>query len=113
MHVVRIASVNNNGICNETWVGMLRDFIQSNDLDVILVQEVTAPENMDTQGYKSYTNTGSEMRGAPILARQDLHIAHRHSTIRPSDSSGVHWYKNNKCVCSNRHGEAYRTGTLL
>jgi hypothetical protein len=54
---------------------MLRDFIPSNDLDIILVQEVTAPESVDTRGYISYTKTGSEMRGTPILARQDLHIA--------------------------------------
>jgi len=60
--VVRIASVNINGTSNETRVGMLRDFIRSNDLDITLAQEVTAPESVDTPSYKSYTNIGSEMR---------------------------------------------------
>ena len=53
--------MNINGIVNETRVGMVRDFIRSNDLDIILAQEVTASESVDTPGYKSYTNIGSEM----------------------------------------------------
>jgi exonuclease III len=76
MHVVRIANVNMNGIHNETRVGMLRDFIRSNDTNIILVQEVTATDSVDTPGYRSYTNIESEMRGTAILERQDLHIAH-------------------------------------
>jgi exonuclease III len=55
---------------------MLRDFIRSHDLDIVLVQEVTAPESVDTPGYTSYTNIGSEMRGTAIIARQDVQITH-------------------------------------
>jgi exonuclease III len=76
MYVVWIASVNINGIRNETRMGMFRDFIRSNDLDIILVQEVTAPESVDTPGYKSYTSIESKMRVTAILARKDLHATH-------------------------------------
>jgi exonuclease III len=76
MHVVQIARVNINGIRNEIRVGMLRDFIRSHDLDIVLVQEVTAPESVDNPRYTSYTNIGSEMRGTAIIARQDLQITH-------------------------------------
>jgi len=74
MNVIRIASVNINGIRNETRIGMLKDFIWTHDLDIVLVQEVTAPESVDTPGYISYTNIGSEMRGTAIIARRDLQI---------------------------------------
>jgi exonuclease III len=55
---------------------MLKDFIRSHDFDIALVQEVTAPETVDTPGYISYTNIGSEMRGTAIISRQDLQITH-------------------------------------
>jgi exonuclease III len=76
MHVIRIASVNIYGIRNETRVGMLKDVIRSHDLDIVLVQEVTAPESVDTPGYTSYTNIGSEMRGTAIIARRDFQTTH-------------------------------------
>jgi exonuclease III len=50
MQLVKTARVNINGIRNETRVGMLRDFIRSHDLDIVLVQEVTAPESVDHPG---------------------------------------------------------------
>jgi endonuclease/exonuclease/phosphatase family metal-dependent hydrolase len=63
--MVRIGRVTINGKRNETRVGMLRDFIRSHELDIVLVQEVTAPESIDNQGYTSYTTIDSEMRGPP------------------------------------------------
>ena len=41
MHVMRIAGKNINGLRNETQVGMLRAFVMTHDLYVVLVQEVT------------------------------------------------------------------------
>jgi hypothetical protein len=55
---------------------MLRAFIRSHELDIVLVQDVTAPESVDTPGYTSYTNIGFEMRGTAINARKDLQIKH-------------------------------------
>jgi exonuclease III len=55
---------------------MLRDFIRSHEHDIILVQEVIAPESVNTPGYTSYTNIGSEMRGTTIIAPQDFQITH-------------------------------------
>ena len=55
---------------------MLKDFIRTQDLDIVLVQEVTTPESVDTPGYITYNNIGSEMRGTAIIARQDLQITH-------------------------------------
>ena len=72
MNVVSIASLNINGIRANTRVGMLQEFVRSHYLDIILVQEVTAPESVDIPGYVSHTNIGSEMRGTAILAKRHL-----------------------------------------
>jgi exonuclease III len=74
--MIRIASVNINGIRNATRIGMLRDFIRKHDLDIVLLQEVVAPESVDTPGYNSYTNIGPDMRGTAVLARRDHHTTH-------------------------------------
>jgi exonuclease III len=55
---------------------MLKDIIRSHDLGIVLVQEVTAPDSVDTPGYTSYANIGSEMRGTAIIARQDFQTKH-------------------------------------
>ena len=51
---------------------MLQDFVRAHDLDIILVQEVTAHESVNITGYVSHTNIGSEMRGTAILAKKHL-----------------------------------------
>jgi exonuclease III len=75
MHVIRIASVNIDGIRNATRIG-IRDFIRTHDLDIALLQEVVAPECGGSPGYNSYTNIGSDMWGNAVLARRDLNITH-------------------------------------
>ena len=70
---------------------MLRDFIRKHDLDIVLLQEVVAPENVDTPGYTSYTNIGSYMRDTAVLARRDLHITHIEKV--PSDRVLAVFYK--------------------
>ena len=76
MNVLRIATININGIRNETRIAMLKEFIRSHDLDVVLLQEVTTPESIDTPGYISYSNIGPDMRGTAIMARRNLPITH-------------------------------------
>ena len=76
MNVARIASLNINGIRANTRVGMLQDFVKSHEFDIVLVQEVTAPESVDIAGYVSHTNIGSEMRGTAILAKKTRNYRH-------------------------------------
>jgi exonuclease III len=90
MNITRIASININGIRANTRVGMMQDFVRTHDLDIILVQEVTAAESVDVAGYVSHINIGSEMRGTAILAKKTSHThGHRLHTIWAGYRCGV------------------------
>jgi len=53
---------------------MLTDFVRKHDIDIALVQEVTAPDSINITGYVAHFNIGSTMRGTAILARKELHL---------------------------------------
>ena len=74
MHVIRIATININGLRNETRLAMLTDFIRAQDLDIILLQEIVHPASVDAPGYNVYSNVGAEMRGTAIMARRNIQI---------------------------------------
>ena len=74
MHVIKIASININGIRSPTRVGMLMDFLRKNDTDIALIQEIVDPESVCINGHLAHTNIGPDMRGSAIIARKDLRI---------------------------------------
>jgi len=41
MYIVKIASLNINGIRSQTQVGIMMDFLRKQDIDIVLVQEIT------------------------------------------------------------------------
>jgi exonuclease III len=55
---------------------MLRHFIRKHGLDIVLLQEVVAPESVIAPGYTSYTNIGPDLRGSAVVARRDHHTTH-------------------------------------
>jgi exonuclease III len=44
MYIIKIATININGMSETTRVGMLSAFIKRHGLDVVLLQEVTNPD---------------------------------------------------------------------
>jgi exonuclease III len=74
MYIVKIASLNINGIRSQTRVGMMVDFLSKHDIDIALVQEITDPESVILHGYASHLNIGPDMRGTAIMAKKDLHL---------------------------------------
>jgi exonuclease III len=74
MHIIKIASININGIRSPTRVRMLMDFLRKHDLDIVLIQEIVDPESVCIIGYLAHTNIGPDMRGNAIIARKYLHI---------------------------------------
>jgi len=74
MNVLRIATININGITSPTRVVMMADFIRKHDLDIIFLQEVTRPDIMSITGYEKYMNIGTFMRGTAILAKCQHHL---------------------------------------
>jgi len=74
MHIIKIASLNINGIRSPTRVDMLMDFLRKHDIDIALMQEIADPVSVNINGYLSHTNIGPDMRRTAIVARKDLHI---------------------------------------
>ena len=48
---------------------MLEDFLQKQEIDIILLQEDTRPVFDDIRGFTAYTNIGTTGRGTAILTR--------------------------------------------
>ena len=66
MHILKIATLNINGITAATRVDMLRDFIHKQELDIIFLQEVMHPNTLDFRGYNTYYNLGHRCVGWPL-----------------------------------------------
>jgi len=43
-YIHTVAFLNISGIANDTRIGMLEDFLWTNDIDIALLQEVTGPQ---------------------------------------------------------------------
>jgi exonuclease III len=72
--IVRLATLNINGLSSPLKVGMLHDFLRRNDVDILLAQEVTQQETLNVWGYNTHLNIGTTMRGTAILARQGIFL---------------------------------------
>jgi exonuclease III len=72
MTTISIATLNINGITSSTRTQMLRSFIYKQDLDILLLQEVTHPCCENLAGYATYYNIGSTQRGTAIVARDNI-----------------------------------------
>ena len=53
---------------------MLEDFLQKQEIDIILLQEVTRPVFDDIRGFAAYTNIGTTGRGTAILTRDHIQL---------------------------------------
>jgi len=51
---------------------MLEDFLRTQEIDFLFLQEVTKPVFDNLRGYTAYTNVGTTRRGTAILAREHL-----------------------------------------
>jgi exonuclease III len=51
MQITKLATININSITATTRVGMLQDFIRTNDLDLIFLQEVSTLDFLSIPGY--------------------------------------------------------------
>ena len=70
--VVKIATLNINGITSRTRVGMLEEYIRRHDIDIIFLQEITHPDIVNIRGYETFDNIGTQMRGTAIVARRNF-----------------------------------------
>jgi exonuclease III len=71
-YVVKISTLNINGIVSKTRIGMLEDFLRRQDIDLALLQEVTRADLTTFRRYTAHTNTGTDRRGMVILVKEEL-----------------------------------------
>ena len=53
---------------------MLNEFIQKQEIDTILLQEVTHTDFEMIRGYAAHLNVGTKKRGTAILAREQISL---------------------------------------
>ena len=73
-HIYRIASLNINGIANHTRIHMLQEFIWKQDIDIMLIQEVTNRAIEQICNYNKHVNIGTDQRGTAILVKDGIQI---------------------------------------
>jgi len=96
MHIIKVGTLNFNGMTASTRVGMFTDFIHRQDLDIIFLQEVTNPDILQITGYALYHNVGTTIRGTAILMRNGMNLTNIHKL--PSGCAISAKYNNLKLI---------------
>jgi len=73
-NIYSIASLNINGIANQTRIQMLQEFIWKQDIDIVLLQEVTNRAIEQIRNYTKHVNIGTDNRGTAILVKEGIQI---------------------------------------
>jgi exonuclease III len=74
MYIYIIATLNINGIANNTWIRMLEDFLWTNYVDIAMLQEVTSYQVDSVCWYTSHINIGTKKWGTVILTKEGLSL---------------------------------------
>ena len=74
MHVIKVATLNINGMTASTRVGMFTDIIHRQVLDIIFLQEVANPDILQISGYALHHSVGTTIRGTAILVRNGMNL---------------------------------------
>jgi len=74
MASIKIATLNINGMTSPMRIAMLDALLRRQEIDILLVQQVTYYVLNDFQGYTTQYNIGANRRGTPIVARDGIHL---------------------------------------
>ena len=72
--IYKIATLNINDMATTTKIALLEDFLQKEEINIILLQEVRRPVFDDIRGFAAYTNIGTTGRGTAILTRDLIQL---------------------------------------
>jgi exonuclease III len=70
----KIETLNVSGMSAMTRMRMLADFLRKQEIDIILLQEVTHNDFDLIRGYNAYTNVGVNKSGTAILTREAIQL---------------------------------------
>jgi endonuclease/exonuclease/phosphatase family metal-dependent hydrolase len=68
--IYKFATLNINKMSSRMRMRMLEEFLQKQEIDILLLQEVTHTEFDMIRGYKAHTNIGINNRGTAMLTRE-------------------------------------------
>jgi exonuclease III len=71
-HILKLGTLNINGIKADIRIEMSETFLRCKDFDILLLQEVTTHKLRAFPNYTTHINVGSERRGTAILLKNDL-----------------------------------------
>jgi exonuclease III len=74
MALLRIATLNINGISSLTRLTMLEEFIRAWEIDILLNKEITQPSHHTIGEYSLEYNIGTKGSGTAIIARDGIHL---------------------------------------
>ena len=74
MNILKIATLNINGIHTTTRIATLNDFLKCQPIDILFLLEVTHPQFDNLTGYTTYTNVGTTMTGTAFMTRNGLQV---------------------------------------
>jgi len=72
--IFKIATLNINGMTADGIMGMLNEFMLKQEIDIILLQEVTHTDLESIRGYKTHFNIGINKRGTTILTKEEISL---------------------------------------
>jgi exonuclease III len=97
--VYKIATLNDNGMSSRVGMRMLDEFIHKQEINILLLQEVTHAEFGMIRGYMAHTNVGIHNHGTAMLTREQVTLT---NIMRlPSGRSMVACYRGCVCVCAH------------
>jgi exonuclease III len=86
LHTFKISTLNINGTAFSTRIRMLGDFLMRQDIDFVLLQEVTHANLNNCSKYTAYVNEGTDKGGTAILVREGLVLC---DIKRPPSGRGI------------------------
>jgi endonuclease/exonuclease/phosphatase family metal-dependent hydrolase len=91
MVTINVATLNISGLVSRTKLAMLGEFLRCQEIDILLLQEVTHPTFDTPRGYKSYFNVGTAGRGTALITSDEFTITNVKQL--PSDRGKTAEYK--------------------
>jgi exonuclease III len=85
-YTYKIATININGIASQVRPKMLEDCLRQQDIDIVLLQEVTHTKITPYRRDNAYVNVDTENRGTAILAKEGLPLT---NTTRLPSGRGI------------------------
>jgi exonuclease III len=74
MNILKIATLNVNGLHTRAGKEILHDFLRKQEIDILYLQEVIHPKLNELQGYTTYLNVGTEMRRTDLVTRDTIKL---------------------------------------